>query len=481
MTAILLDATAGAGAASSLRAIALYGGVVAGAILSLLWKAEIGLYLLTVLLPLQTTRYHLHAFPLGSNAVDILLLCAITGALLRPASPLKRNSKVIGFLILLGLFLYLSLWRGAFFLSAPFPLWFDNVRLVDYKNIMVMPLLTLAATLIIRTRKQIALILILAAVTAVAVDFSYFKSSAGRDFGHYSEETRDSGPLGYAGENGLASYMVAITACLLPFIALNRPRTLKFPLLAVLAANICCILFSYSREAYAALIAVLFFVALLRLRWLLIPLLLAAMAWQALLPVAVQERITMTYRHSSDGQAAKLDASAQERVMLWTDAMALFHENPVIGSGFLTYAHMNRVGSYRDTHNFYLKMLVETGLIGLALFIAQLLLFLRQGVLLFRKATDPFLSLFGLGFAALMVATAIVNLFGDRWLFIQVDSNLWILLGCVLAALSLSEAEQSAPATAAARKNKPRRLAEGDVFRPAPIKPEVETADGCTV
>lgn len=212
MMATFASPDAVAGATASIKAIALYGTVVVGAILTLLWKQEIGLYLLTVLLPLQTTRYHLHAFPLGANIVDILLFCSIAGALLRPASPLKHRPRVLGFLLGLSVFYYLSLWRGAFFLDARLPLWFNDVRLVDYKNFVVMPLLAVAATLIIRERRQIATILILSAVTAVAVDYSYFKSSAGRDFGHYAEETRDAGPLGYAGENGLASYMTETTA-----------------------------------------------------------------------------------------------------------------------------------------------------------------------------------------------------------------------------------------------------------------------------
>ncbi len=466
MMAPLADVIFADGAIGSFRAVALYGLVVAGALLSLVWKQEIGLYLLTLLLPLQTTRYHLHAFPLGANIVDILLFCSIVGALLRPGPSLARRSPVFKILIVMGLFYYISLWRGAFFLGAPMPLWFNNVRLVDYKNFMIMPLLALATTLVIRTRQQITIILLLCCVTSAAVDFSYFKSSAGRDFAHYSEETRDAGPLGYAGENGLASYAVEITACLLPFLALKRHLLTKTLLLLLLAANISCILFSYSREAYLALAVCLLVLALLRLRWLFVPLLLLGLAWQTILPVAVQERMTMTYSNADGGQAAKLDSSAQERVMLWTDAMSLFRENPVFGTGFLTYSNMNRVGSYKDTHNFYLKILVETGVVGLLLFVTQLLLFFREGLLLFRHTKDPFLSLFGLGFGMLILAAAVVNIFGDRWLFIQVDSNLWILLGCVLSAASLVETEKTTPALLLDSVQW-RPPAEGDIFRPA--------------
>ncbi|MEG9434436.1 O-antigen ligase family protein [Terriglobus sp. ADX1] len=444
--------TTSPGALTSIRAIAMYSAVVAGALATILWKSEIGIYLLSVLLPLQTTRYHLHAFPLGSNIVDILILCTLLGSVLRPQAPLLRRTSVLAFLGLMCGFYYLSLWRGAFYLGGSFPVWFSDTRLVDYKNFIVMPLLVVAVTRTIRTRKQIAIIIALCCVTALAVDFSYLRSAAGRDFSHYAEETRDAGPLGYAGENGLASYLVEATAFLLPLLALKGKPLIRAGIVLVVAANTTCILFSYSREAYLALALVLCFLAVVKIRWLFIPILLLVVSWQAILPLAVQERIAMTYTKPDPGQSAALDASAQERVMLWTDAINMFRANPVIGTGFLTYAEMGRVGSYKDTHNFYLKMLVETGLSGLLLFLVQLLLFTRTGLQLFSRARDSFLSLVGLGFACLILTAAIVNFFGDRWMFIQVDSNLWILLGCTLCGISIASAKTSAATEKTVRK-----------------------------
>jgi putative inorganic carbon (HCO3(-)) transporter len=429
-------------ATSGVTALALYATVIAGALLSIVWRSEIGVYLLTLILPLQTTRYHLHPFPLGGKIVDILILCTLAGALLRPPAKLARRPGLVGFLAFMAMFYLVSLFRGAFFLGSSMPVWFNDERLVDYKNFIVMPVLALVVMWVIRSRRQIAIILLLACATAVAVDYSYLKSSVGRDFSHYAEETRDAGPLGYAGENGLASYVVEITACLIPFLALPRFAIRKLLLLCLLSANVTCILYSYSREAYLALAASLCFIAIVRIRWLIIPILMAAFAWQTVLPVAVQERMTMSYTSSGDGFAPELDGSAQERITLWTDAMEVIRENPILGTGFLTYARLNRVGSYRDTHNFYLKMLVETGVLGALLFVMQLGYFFRQGWLLFRRSTDPFLSILGLGFASLMLSAAIVNFFGDRWLYIQVDSNLWILLGCVVSASSQIVAEQ---------------------------------------
>ena len=242
-------------ALTSIRAILMYSAVAAGAVATILWRSEIGIYLLSVLLPLQTTRYHLHAFPLGANIVDILVLCTLLGSVLRPQPQLLRRSSVLGFLALVCGFYYLSLWRGAFYLGGSMPIWFSDVRLVDYKNFIVMPLLTIASIRTIRTRRQIAIVIALCCLTALAVDFSYLKGAAGRDFSHYAEETRDAGPLGYAGENGLASYLVEATAFLLPLLALKGKMLLRVGVALAVTANTICILFSYSREAYLALLS----------------------------------------------------------------------------------------------------------------------------------------------------------------------------------------------------------------------------------
>jgi O-antigen ligase len=105
---------------------------------------------------------------------------------------------------------------------------------------------------------------------------------------------------------------------------------------------------------------------------------------------------------------------------------------------------MGRVGSFRDTHNYYVKVLAETGVVGLILYLLVLWRMWRAGTRLFYSAQDPFWQGIGLGFVALM------DLFGDRWTYQQVDGFIWILLGCVIRGLvSVSEQPQTAGAQAA--------------------------------
>ncbi len=419
------------------KVLLLYAAVMFAAAASLAWKPQIGIYTAVFLLPLQTTRYHLHGLPLGASIIDVLLFSSIIGFFLHSKQQLLRPSKLNKLMLAIGVFYGLSVLRGTLFLGDSVQLESVSTRLSDYKNFLVMPFIFFAVAGILRTRKDLKILICVLCISCAAVDWGYYKSTADRSFAHFSPVLRDAGPLGYAGENGLAAYLVEFSVFLVAFAATKGSLGAKMLGGLLLAANTYCILFTFSRGAYLALALVLLYLAVVRVRWLLVPILVLAIGWQSFLPTSVKERMAMTY----DQSGGELDGSAQEHLALWNDSMNLFKQNPIIGSGFFTYEYMGRVGPYRDTHNYYMKLLVETGVVGLLFFFAQLILFWWCGLRLFRTAKDSFLSSLGLGYSGLVICAAIVNVFGDRFLFLQVNCNLWVVLGCVVSAQQLIHEE----------------------------------------
>jgi putative inorganic carbon (hco3(-)) transporter len=226
--------------------------------------------------------------------------------------------------------------------------------------------------------------------------------------------------------------------------ALQKRKSIKLVLWGLFALSAYCLLFSYSREAYVGVLVGLFFLGLVRQRWVLLALAVFLMTWQTFVPMSVQERVLMTY----DKNEQQLDTSAQDRVVLWDDAMNLFHQNPALGAGFDTYQWQHRIGGYTDTHNYFLKVLVETGVLGLMFFVFLLARMTRLGVKLYRTAQDPFLQSIGLGFALLMACVFVVNFFGDRWLYVEVNGFLWVILACVVRG-QMIESERKEPAAIA--------------------------------
>src|ERR1700733_1422649 len=100
--------------------------------------------------------------------------------------------------------------------------------------------------------------------------------------------------------------------------------------------------------------------------------------------------------------------------------MQVFEADPVFGTGFNTYSWAGHFGGYRDTHNLWVKVLVETGATGLILFLVIFWRMSKMGLDLYHSAVDPFLQSLGLGFATLMLAAFLANMFGDRWMFFQI-------------------------------------------------------------
>ena len=407
--------------------LALYLAAIVAFLLSLFWKPEAGLYFLVPLLPLQTVRYKLLDLPLGNKLIDIMLLGVVLGAVFKGGFRFAKTPMNKA-LMIFGIFCYIQLWRGAFFLNSDLPFSLSDPRFSNWKNYMVMFILFAVVVSVIKDVKQIRILVVLMCVSVFVVDKGYYSTMSDRDLSHFSYEVRDGGVLGYAGVNGVATFEAEFMLFILGLAVFQKRKALKVALWGLFAFSGYCLLFSFSREAYAGILVGLLFLGLMKQRWVLIALTAFLLSWQSLVPTSVQERVLMTY----DKNDQQLDTSAQDRVTIWDDAMVLFHENPAIGAGFDTYQWLHRVGIYTDTHNYFLKVMVEMGVFGLLFFLYLLAKMTRLGVKLYTSAKDPFLKSLGLGFTLLMACVFVVNLFGDRWLYIEVNGFLWVMLACVV-------------------------------------------------
>jgi O-antigen ligase len=143
---------------------------------------------------------------------------------------------------------------------------------------------------------------------------------------------------------------------------------------------------------------------------------------------------------NSSGQ---LDASAQERVELWTNAKEVILSDPILGTGYASYQLNAHAAGLRDTHNWYVKVMVETGLVGMALALAMLQQLLSLAYRLFRKGIDPLYRGLGLGLLIMVLASIVLNFFGDRWTFLEVNGIYWVLAGVSTRAIYLAQAVSS--------------------------------------
>jgi putative inorganic carbon (HCO3(-)) transporter len=411
---------------------------------SVCWRPSIGIFYIVPLFPLQTIRYRMHEFPFGDKLIDITLLGVFLGLLFRHKFRLK--SPLTGLLVVFVFFLYISLWQGAFFLNTDWPLSLTDPRFSDWKNYMIMPFVFFLALSVIKDVKQMKWLVLLLCISTLLVNKTFYSDVISRGVSHYSEDIRDGAAFGYAGANGIGAFEAWFAVFLLALYGSQRKKYLKIAIVGLFLFCVYCLMFTFSRGAYAGILVAVTFLAIVQKRKLLLILIPFLLTWQAIVPQSVQERVLMTY----DPSEHQLESSAAERVNIWEDAANLIHENPIVGTGFNTYAYMHRVGPYSDTHNYFLKVLVETGAVGLLLFLWLLSKMWRCGWTLFRNAVDPFLKSIGLGFAAAIMAEIVTNLFGDRWMYIQINGFLWTLLACMVKGMELTQESAQQQATAVA-------------------------------
>jgi putative inorganic carbon (hco3(-)) transporter len=411
-------------------------------IVSLAGRPLLGLYYLMPFLPYRTMRNHFLEWPLGANLLTILVFSVIIGALIHGKHLPKSRLFKIWFVF--GIYLYLSMWIGTALGNAPPPLWLNDMNFVAWKDYMLIPVIFAAASLVIEDRKAVRTIVILSGVTLLFIDRSSVLESMSRSWANFDESKRSEGPLGY-GSNQTAAFLAQFGMFFWGFAQFLKRRKAKLLSYGLVALTVFATMYTFSRGAYLALLVSVLILGILKDRKLLLVLGLFMLTWQVVVPGPVRERINMT--RSSNG---KLEASAQERMDLWDNARRAFLHSPIVGAGYATFQYGEHVDNLSDTHNWYVKVLVETGIVGFIIAAIMLQSILAVSYGLFKRAADPLYQGLGLGLFIATCSCMVANCFGDRWTYIEITSVLWVLVAAAIRAteFELEPQQELAPARA---------------------------------
>jgi O-antigen ligase len=381
-------------------------------------------------LPYRTLRDRFIDLPLGGNALTILVVAVIAGALIH-GKRLPRSPMFVTWLVF-SVYLYISMWIGSALGHAPAPLWLGSDNFVTWKDYMLLPLIFVAAGLVVEDRRAVRTVIVLLGVSLLAVDRSALGESLAHSWGAFDENKRSSGPLAY-GANQLAAFLAQFAMFFWGLVQFMTKARVKLACYGLVALTLLATMYTFSRGSYVAVIATVFVLGLVKDRKLLLVAGVFLLTWQAIVPKAVTERVTMT--KDANGQ---LEASAEERVELWRQAEQMFLSSPVIGYGFSTFQFGQHTDNLKDTHNWYVKVLVETGIVGGMIALVLLAQMVAAGYRLFREARDPLYQGLGLGLLLAVCSCAVANLFGDRWTYIEINGLLWVLVATALRARELA-------------------------------------------
>ena len=257
---------------------------------------------------------------------------------------------------------------------------------------------------------------------------------------HYTDHMRISATFVDLGANEMAAFFV--TACLVAFgLLIGARATWGWRAVYAMAATLAAVgvVLSYSRTAYIAILAGLAVILLLsKLR---LKLLLPALALLIVLPVLMPPAAVERFESISIEEDVR-DESTDSRFVFWEEAIHHFKENPLIGIGFHTFHHAEFSSAEMDVHNFFLRELVEKGVLGglilLGLIWSVSLLLWRS--LAIARPGGWYIGL-ALGLAGAWVALMIGNVFGDRFTHYPMIAHFWLYLGLALRGLQLRYAE----------------------------------------
>jgi putative inorganic carbon (hco3(-)) transporter len=260
---------------------------------------------------------------------------------------------------------------------------------------------------------------------------------------HYTDHMRISATFMDLGANEMAAFFV--TACLVAFgLVIGARVSWTWRAIYAMAAGLTAVgvVLSYSRTAYIAILAGLAVILLLsKIR---LKLLLPALALLVLLPVLMPPAAVERFDSISIEEDTR-DESTDSRFVFWEEAIHHFKKNPLVGIGFHTFHHAEFSSAEMDVHNFFLRELVEKGLLGGVILLGLIWSISRllwRGLAIARPG-----SWYGglmLGLAGAWIALLIGNVFGDRFTHYAMIAHFWLYVGLALRGLQLHYAEPTA-------------------------------------
>lgn len=408
-----------------------YLGFLGGILMAIFRRPVYGLFVLVPLFPLQTLRYNLHQFPLGAQFIDALLAAVCIGLLVRgrPLFPSTPFSRI--FAIYVG-YAYVSLWLGAFHMGLDLPFFFNDSRLAGWKNYIVLYLLFFLVVSAVETKRDLKILLLLMVGSILLIDKNFYSGVSGRDMSTFSDELRFGGVMGFVGANGVGGLQAQVFGAFLTMWVTAANFRTRLIYLGLTAASLYCVLFAFSRGAYVAVLFAWLFVGVMKSRILLVAFVLFLVSWEVFVPPVVRQRVTMTV-----GEDGQLESSSADRVGMWDDALQVFREEPILGTGFYTYAFMGR--RYLNAHNLFIQTLVEAGIVGLIILLVMISKMTLYGIRMYRTLEDPLYRNLGLALAAYVVALFGVNMFGVRIVYVEISGFTFAFLGLLVRAQQLSE------------------------------------------
>jgi hypothetical protein len=277
----------------------------------------------------------------------------------------------------------------------------------------------------IRDRKQIRYWVMAILFTCAVVSIIGISQIPGGD--------RISAPFeGEGGEpNTLGGYLVFIISIVAGLFLTTESRRNKILLGFLGFLIIVPFLATQSRGSYLAIISMYFLLLILSEKkvGLVITLTILVSLGPFLIPSIVKDRVAFTFTQPKEpGQIqigkATIDTSTSVRINAWKDVITKdWIKHPILGYG---------VGGHLFFDAQYPRVLVETGLLGLAAFFWLIYSLFTSVLEIYRKSKDRFYKGLTLGFLAGLVAMLTHAIAANTFIIVRIMEPFWFLAAIVI-------------------------------------------------
>jgi putative inorganic carbon (HCO3(-)) transporter len=209
-----------------------------------------------------------------------------------------------------------------------------------------------------------------------------------------------------------------------------RLKMLVKPMAWVLTCvSVLCLVLAYSRGAWIASLLSLVFFGILRSKKLLIIIMIALL----ISPFFVNDDIKI--RVNSIIRISKVNT---DRFSLWSEALSIIKDFPLLGSGLNTYATV--APSYRITeetgvypHNSYLHMAAESGLLGLGAFVWIIITLFKTSLASLKRINDRFHDVVLIGLLTGLFGFLIHSFVDVNIYTLHLGNLMWFVMGLIVA------------------------------------------------
>ncbi|MEK6525761.1 MAG: O-antigen ligase family protein, partial [Nitrospirota bacterium] len=156
-------------------------------------------------------------------------------------------------------------------------------------------------------------------------------------------------------------------------------------------------------------------------------------------PSAVKQRLMHTFTQAPEqGQirigSLRVDTSTSDRLRAWRESIDWWKKSPVWGHGVTG-------GPFMDA--MYPRVLTETGLLGLAAFLAVLWMLFRVGLITYQQSQDPFTKGLALGFLFGFVGLLVHAIGANTFIIVRIMEPFWLYVAMVARGFLMLPAYQS--------------------------------------